>query len=379
MAELKYVGYYDTRMNAGEERGYALSAATKMEYICEVLNEAGCSVLVISPSQSRAGKGFPGKTYQYATQTRVKLFRTFGGRGKTSGVLRLLWSQLALLGYLLTHTRRGERVLAYHSLYIQFPLLVAKWLRGITLILEVEELYQDVVRVPKIVRWCEHAVIRSADAYVFASELLNDQLNASGKPQLVLYGSYRTPSVPAGEFEDGLVHVVYAGTLDRRKGNLSFLGAAAHLGSEYHLHVLGFGTDSEVEFAKARIAALQEVSLCRVTYDGVLKGAQFSEFLKKCQVGLATQDPLGRFNATSFPSKVVTYLAHGLRVVTVRIPALERSRLAPDLVLCDSVSGVDVAKAIVQAGAARVGESGIIERLDVEFRRRLPRLLDEVQ
>ena len=44
--------------------------------------------------------------------------------------------------------------------------------------------------------------------------------------------------------------------------------------------------------------------------------------MQSCHIGLCTQDPFAKFTTTSFPSKILTYLSNGLRVVAVSIPSL---------------------------------------------------------
>lgn len=368
--EIKYVGYFDDESNESESRNFALSAAMKMRYICNVLLRIGCEVEVVSPSQTRGRRGFPGKVYRTDQGFTVRLFRTFGRGGRVRGVFRLLSGQLSIFWYLIWSVRRGESVLVYHSLLLQFPVLFAKYVRGFRLLLEVEELYQDVGRLPILIKWGEHAVIRNADAYIFASDLLNERLNPAGRNNIVLYGSYAMEGdsdQPGVEFEDGRVHAVYAGTLDPRKGGIACIDAALYLDESFHIHILGVGSPAEVAQCKDRIRHLQRETTCKISYDGVLTGPALGAFLRMCHVGLATQNPEAKFNGTSFPSKIITYLAHGLRVVSVRIDAVQRSSVAEELVFSDSISGEDVAEAI--RSASRIGRLPLtyLRRLDSEF------------
>ncbi len=56
---------------------------------------------------------------------------------------------------------------------------------------------------------------------------------------------------------------------------------------------------------------------CKITYDGAFYVKKYYEFLQKCHIGLSTQNPYEPFNNSSFPSKVLVYMANGLRVVSV--------------------------------------------------------------
>ena len=62
-----------------------------------------------------------------------------------------------------------------------------------------------------------------------------------------------------------------------------------------------------------------------VSYDGVLKGSAYIDFLQTCQIGLSTQNPDAAFNNTSFPSKILSYMSNGLQVVSADIEAVRRA------------------------------------------------------
>lgn len=361
--KIKYVGYFDSSVNEGQARAYALSAASKIRYIARVLNDIGYEVQIVSPSQTTSSHGFPGKSYSLNRGTEVSLFRTFGSGTKPRRLLNLVWSQISLLVYLLRATKRDETVLAYHSLYLQFPLFVALKIKRFRLVLEVEEIYQDVVNVWAPVGWVEYATIRSASAYVFATEMLNDRLNPKLKPFTVIYGSYDVPTRRVERPADGLIHLVYAGTLDPRKGNLSCLEAMRFLDSKFHLHILGIGNRRELEAVESRLAAIRAETDCLISLDSPRTGDAFTDYLHTCAIGLATQDADARFNQTSFPSKILTYLAHGLEVVATRIPAVEVSAVAERVYFCDS-SDPEVIADSVRRAAVFVSESAPFAGID---------------
>ena len=83
-----------------------------------------------------------------------------------------------------------------------------------------------------------------------------------------------------------------------------------------------------------------------MTYEGCLSGEQYIRFVQKCSIGLSTQKPDARFNDTSFPSKILSYLANGLRVVSIRIRAVEESPISDLVVYYNEQSPELIAKAI---------------------------------
>ena len=169
-------------------------------------------------------------------------------------------------------------------------------------------------------------MIDVADKFVFSTDLLNDKVNGQKKPHLVIYGTYRCEPVMSERHKDNKVHVVYSGTLDPNKGGaMAAVGVAASLPSTYRVHILGFGNPGEVQAIKELCEEISSKGGAVVSYDGVLKGSAYIDFLQTCQIGLSTQNPDAAFNNTSFPSKILSYMSNGLQVVSIDIEAVRRA------------------------------------------------------
>ena len=94
----------------------------------------------------------------------------------------------------------------------------------------------------------------------------------------------------------------------------------------------------------------------------------YLKFLQSCQIGLSTQTPEGDYNDSSFPSKVLSYLANGLRVVSIRIPVLERSSIAALLSFYDEDTPEAIAAAIQKIDLTQPYDSrAVIRQLDAQF------------
>ena len=226
-----------------------------------------------------------------------------------------------------------------------------------------------------------HAAFADAAGFIFSTELLDAKLNHRGKPSVVCYGTYRPQPEEGSHPPDGKVHVVYAGIVDAMKGGASVaVSAAAHLDAGYHLHVIGFGSPEDIDRLRHQIETTRTVTECMVSYDGVLTGGKFLEFLQGCDIGLSTQLPDGPFNDTSFPSKVLTYLTNGLAVVCVRIRAVEQSRVAGAVTFYDGHEPEAVAHAIKSVRLPIECDSkALIADLDREFIAELRRVLSQVR
>ena len=124
-----------------------------------------------------------------------------------------------------------------------------------------------------------------------------------------------------------------------------------------------------------KIDQTNQESQCRVTYDGVLTGEKFSQFLQSCQIGLSTQNPNGAFNDTSFPSKILTYLCNGLKVVSVRIPAVERSAISGAVTFYEEQTPEAIADAILKVKLDGKDSKDLIRQLDLKCKKELAQLI----
>lgn len=373
---MKYIGFYDTEK---DRRSMCLAAVNKMNYICSALNVIGHSVEVIACGMI-ANEDIPETTEQIFESTTVRFFRTKKrSRNKLVRILQLIRQNFILFWYLLTQIKRNETVLTYHSLGLMRSVYIAKKLKGFRLVLEVEEFYNDVYLKSELSKKMEERFIACAEGYIFPTELLNQKYNEKKKPYCVIHGTYGTELDRRVFFADDKIHVIYAGTFDPRKGSLEAVKVARYLPENYHIHILGFGSEKETENLKKTIVSVNQEALAMVTYDGLLSGEEYICFLQKCQIGLSPQDPDAVFNATSFPSKILSYMANGLRVVTVRIPAIEGSAVGNNLYYYDKQTPEELAKAITQVDLNDNYDSRKkIEELNQQFCSDLKALLEEM-
>lgn len=381
---MKYLVYYDTPANKSENRNYAPAAANKVDYVCTALNRIGHSVELISASMTHNRHGCKGKAVQISERISLKLFPSLGGGVLPKRVLRRLLFDTRLFLFLLFHLKKGEDLLVYHSLgYANLVWLLRK-IKKFRLILEVEEIYADVNGRERD-RKKEFKLFAAADAYFFPTELLNQKINTQKKPYLLVHGTYQAEQERrCNVFDDNLqreekrkIHCVYAGTFDPRKGGAIAAAAAKFLPENYHVHILGFGSKKETEMMQEQVSSLAECCKCGITYDGLLSGEALIRFLQSCDIGLSTQNPDAAFNETSFPSKILSYMANGLRVVSIRIPAIEMSAVGKYMYYYDEQTPEAIAEAIMRIDL-ETGENGhgVLEKLDRQYVEALKKLLE---
>lgn len=383
MKRVYYLGFYDIEQNKSENRNYVLSATNKMQYIIDTIETCGHSVEVISASQTLNSVGYPGKVLEIGKRSRLHLFRTLKWGNKVRRVLSRHDMLHQVYRYLLRTLKKEDTVIAYHSVAYMNLLLKAKKKIGFRLILEVEEIYADVAGNAKG-RVQEEQFFKYADAYIFPTQLLDKTINTLKKPSVIIHGTYQVESKRGQNIffktdkMPNTVHCVYAGTFDPKKGSLDAILATEYLPSNYHVHILGFGTEKDKQAVKDCIAQTSEKSIATVTFDGLLSGEEYIRFIQSCEIGLSTQNPDAEFNATSFPSKILSYMANGLRVVSIRIPAIEQSAVGDYLQYYEKQTPEEIAKAILSVDFSD-GYDGrkIISNLDSSFCQSFAELLGE--
>lgn len=336
-----------------------------MRYVISALSKIGDKVTVISPAFSKNGKATLRECRREGQCEVVFPASRAKSRNPFMRLLRQWHHHRAVRKELERQVQPGDTLVVYHSLLLMRDVAWLRRRRNFRFVLQVCEIYSDVVG-DRAGRENELRFIQTADAYVFSTERMEQQMNTEHKPFAVCLGTYTATQRVADEIDDGKIHCVYAGTFDPRKGGATAAVAAAFLPTNYHIHILGFGTAEETAAIKAQIAALQNG--CTITYDGCLHGEEYIRFIQTCHIGLSTQDPNAAFNATSFPSKILAYMANGLQVVSIRIPAIEQSAVGEYLHFYDEQTPEEIARAI-RAVDIRDGYDGIkvLHKLDEGF------------
>ena len=274
----------------------------------------------------------------------------------------------------LLNMKKQEQIIIYHSLGYDAAFLKLRKIKSIRIIGDIEEIYQDVCKQSVIRSRNEYRVIEACEKYIFPTQLLDQKINIEQKPSLVIHGVYATENITEKKFSDGKIHVVYGGTLDPNKGGAAAAAAAAFLPKGYHIHICGFGDPTEIKTVVADVQARSEAT---VTFEGELKGDAYKHFIQKCHIGLSTQNPDAAFNATSFPSKVLVYLSNGLKVVSIRIPAIAQSAVADSLYFYDKQTPEKIAEAIICASKEEQIGNEILYRLDMTFCDGLGKLIEK--
>lgn len=376
MKKIFYISYY-AQPSDSEKRDAVLSAVNKMDYICESLEKNGCEVEVVSASPTLGKKLGKARIKKITDRTTLKLFFSLPNVNKIVSFANRVCMKTQMFFYMLKNTKRDSTVIVYHSLGYMSLVKMLKKIKGFKLIIEAEEIYGDVIGNPKIVKK-EYSFFKIADSFIFPTELLSESVNTEKKPEAIIYGTYHIAKEMPKLFTDGKIHCVYAGTLEPRKGADTAIASAEYLTEDYHIHIIGFGRDEYIDRIKKLISDVSERTECTVTFDGKKSGDEYLQFLQSCQIGFVTQNSEAAYNGTSFPSKTLSYLSNGLRVVSVRIKAIETSKVDDLIYFYNGDNPKDVASAVKSINFTDDYDScKEVEKLGSEFEHEIISLIGE--
>lgn len=373
MKKIYYLAYYDIPTGNTD---VVLAATNKMNYIIDVLTENGYEVVVVSASVNRNGQKVRGEFKQIRNNVFLKTFDSNISKIKLLRLFQFRFLKHKIKKYFRDTVKINDKLLIYHSLgYAKLYKWFYQKLKA-KVILETEEIYTDVTKVRGYSQDKEIQCLAWADAYIFPTSLLNEKINKAQKPNVIIHGTYNVEKDYGDKFNDGKVHCVYAGTFDPRKGGVAAAAAGQFLNENYHVHILGFGAKKDEELLKKQIDDISSKTKCKITFEGLKSGEEYNRFIQKCDIGLSTQNPDAAFNDTSFPSKILSYMANGLRVVSIRFPAVENSAIGEFMYYYNEQTPQKIAEAISMVDL-NDGYDGrkIISELDRNFEMQLKQML----
>lgn len=374
---IKYICHYETPLSK-HKHVITEAGVKKMNYVIDALQRAGFGVDVISVAKSSESRLFtPKESIVVDNNLSVRFFSSFRRGGWFYKSINTIWSYLNFMLFILT-LQKGETVLVYHSLGFYNLLIIAKRLKKIRLIMEVEEVYQDVMPLPRIETMWEYKSIGSADGYIFPTELLDEKINKQHKPSMVIYGTYLIERRIANKFNDSKIHVVYSGTFNPYKGGaMAAIESARFLPDNYMIHISGFGDEEMQQKIQNRIIEVNGLGKAQVIYEGCLEYDDYIRLLQQCHIGLCSQTSKGVYNDTSFPSKILTYLSNDLIVVSSPSSAVLHSEISGLIHFCDDSKEDGLAKSIMEIDVINsISGNEMLQELDKRCVKKIKTLLE---
>lgn len=329
MNKIYYICSYSNPDIIHEQRYYPPSGATKIDSIIDSLSRLSKHIEIISVSMIHDNSNGNSHYVKLNDYVYLKLFKSYGRKNAVIKLGDRVQLYASFLWYFITNIKKNDTVIVYHSLAYLKMIYLLKKIIGFKLILEVEEIYSDVLG-KKNYRDKELGMMNIADGYIYPSYELEKICNRRKKPYVVIHGTYDAEKeiIKCKKRNKEYIHIVYAGTLDIRKGCMETIKAAALLSDKYRVSILGTDKPSNMESIIELIDEVNKKGAGQVELFGKRTGKDYIEFLQSCDIGMCTQDPDAEFTETSFPSKILSYLSNGLRVVSIDIPAVKNSDVA---------------------------------------------------
>ena len=274
--------------------------------------------------------------------------------------------------FAIKNKKENDKIIIYHSLsFMKYYKLLIESFSIDNALLFVAELYSDVGNIKFSVSKEINYIQNFKKTIMISRPLYKKIVNESIANQTIfLYGAYNPIKDIFYKGSDDLIHVVYAGTASKIKGGLfSVLSASKYLPRNYLVHIYTRGDESLINYIKS----------FPVRYEGYVNERKLLEIIKQYDIGLATQNPHLAFNESSFPSKIVSYLACGLNVVSSKSISVTVSPFKDVVTFYDEdESGQNLAQAIMKSAININREKNIqfICQLDNEFRAKLQLLLE---
>jgi len=381
MKKIKYLAFYDYKDDE-EKRNAQVSAINKIDYISSVFVSLGYSVEIISPSWTNKETGWYKKEKKRLSKNIDFIkFYTFGSKLKIGKALKYFFSIFQVLLYLMFNLKKKEILVVYHSNMIFPILLFLKMFKNTNYILEIEEIYQDIQSNNRILRYFENSSIKLATAYILSTNELKRKIPKNIIDSIAIEGNYQSIENKDKYKLNETIHLVYAGTFDPLKGGADFsVEIGKYLSNKYHLHIIGFGEQKDKIKLLKKIENANFQSQATITYDGLKTGKEYTDFLKKCHIGLSTQSSKQKFNESSFPSKVLSYMGHGLKVVSADIKVVKNSRIGEYITYYKNDDAASVAKIIENIEIEKVDNfNEIFQIIQKEIKIEMSRVLENVE
>ena len=356
MKKVYYIGWYISDEDKTKYRGN-VPGNLKMHYVVEQLMISGFIPEIISLASRNDQRGFYRNNVTNSQGCILTYLGGIGGNNHLAQRVDLILKKIIFVYYFILKFKRQDTIILYHSVAITNLCARLKRLVKRKVIVEVEEVYGYSAIEDK--PWVKNEIncIKQMDYYIFVNDGIPQDLDIAKERFVVSFGVGRIPKRTKPRLNDGKIHVVYAGTIEMRKlGAMTAVESARYFPDNYILHVLGLGTEKNIQILKDAIAEInKEVGYNKIEYNGYKSGKELDDFLFSCHIGLSSHVMRPNFANNSFPSKVVTYMCHDLAVVLGYAKAFYDVPMAEGWEFYYEDSPRAIAKAVSDVGIKPIG------------------------
>jgi hypothetical protein len=337
MRDIYYIGCYggDTLKHRSVEN-CNLAGTMKMRYIVGLLKKMGYRVIVLSLTTDLVA-GFHPMEELIIDEQEIHIYIPYfliRIAGKSRGQKTAVFF---LKNYLKRKLSNNSIVISYHSLLYGDMLTKLHRNTRFRWIPQIEEIYclsRGELQNPRFLKK-EERMFTEGDGFLFVNDLLPYKY-ANGKNYAVSYGNYHIyPGQPVINKKN--INLVYTGIINTDRGAFLLLDSMKYLPFNYHLNVLGFGTENNIRQFMTKLEELNSIfGERRIAFYGTKTGDEYSQFLLQNQIGISLMDETEAISLNAFPSKIMTYLGHSLYVVSSKTKSISASKVADILYFCDN-------------------------------------------
>ena len=306
-----YIGYYI-------EEKYSkilysnVPGRLKMQYVNDRLTQVGYDVEIISLNH-RENKG------KVKSTDKIKYYFSLPFKNKYVKRINMFLMQIQLLFTFLFRIKKEDVIVLYHSYTFTHFFNKLRKIKKVPIIIEVEEVYGFSATGHRPYLDAELQDIKLYDKAIFVNDYIPVELDFLNKSYVVSYGVVNlVPPLQKERFKDGKIHAMYAGTIEQRKlGAYSAVKAAEFLPDDYQVDVYGFGSKDSLNKLSELISDINtKAGWEKVRYMGYRSSNELSEIMTMYDIGLSTNVMEPDFANNTFPSKIITYMSHGLSIVS---------------------------------------------------------------
>lgn len=378
MQRIKYIGYYDTPDSDSE---IYLAGVSKMDYIIMALEVNGFQVDVFSPVISRSNRLGYKKAQVKNIHFNSFLFvgPSFSGIPYLFKKMNYLFGQFWLFVKLLCVLKRNEKIIVYHSV-ISIPFLILLfYIKRIKIILELEEVFHFLNPSNNLKSKMEDMFIANASGYILSNYYIKTKVNFGVKQICVAHGNYsKCKLIKIDHFFMNKINIIFAGMIEHvRNGAFNSVEISKYLNKNYVVHILGYSDNYEIidELLGCINKINLELGYIACIYHGRKRGNEYDAFLNSCQIALNPQYS-SDFMDYAFPSKILSYLTHNLRVVSTKLNSLLDSDVSDYIIFSETDLPQDFAKLILDINTdIECDNITFIESLDIKFQLSLNKML----
>lgn len=374
-----YVAFYARPED--KNRRQNLAGVEKANYIVKIFSELGYDVTILSNAKTLEKK--EKRVERVCLDSKgisLYTFTSWGKGNRIKDVANAVYGLIQLFFFFLLHVKEEDIVCVYHSMGYRGIFKLIRKFRKFKYILEVEELFQYFEANNSGYKKKENGVFREPDAFIFSNKIIADEINIKKKPQVIVNGVYKNEKrISDKEIQSGsdTLKLVYAGSLEPQKGINIIMDIVEHLDEDIETRIIGFGSEDDVKYVTNRISALN-LSGKEIKFDGTKTGKDYREYLQQCDIGLCVQDDTDIFNRYEFPSKVISYMANGLNVITNDLIQIKTCELADYINIVVSRDAAEMASYINKRLFKFIDAHEAIEKANIDFRDGLKSLVSKI-